>query len=252
VHANEPFVRRSYVGSMLLGFLIASHTLLGHPFMHRLGLARDEAVVVTLGGSLLAHLAAPLLLSICVEVFTRGFSFSRLLLQLMEFAVFVPIVLMGLAALGRRFLKWAGDDASRQMLVMVLIVTVTAQGAHAIHLEGIVGAFLAGLAVNAAMQEGHGREQIEPLGNTLFVSAFFVSQGALLNVRELARVIREPGARGRGECRRDRVQAFGGRYRGAPLPLHRRGDTPDVVAHPAASGGARGRSRWVRHGRHPR
>src|SRR5262249_13794680 len=70
-----------------------------------------------------------------------------------------------------------------QLLVMLLIVIVAAIGAEAIHLEGIIGAFLAGLAVNRAIQESEGKEGLEFLGNTLFIPAFFVTIGFLIDMR---------------------------------------------------------------------
>jgi Kef-type K+ transport system membrane component KefB len=66
---------------------------------------------------------------------------------------------------------------------MLLIVVVAAIGAEAIHLEGIIGAFLAGLAANRAIEKSEGKEMIELLGNTLFIPAFFVTIGFLIDVR---------------------------------------------------------------------
>jgi Kef-type K+ transport system membrane component KefB len=55
-----------------------------------------------------------------------------------------------------------------QLLAMLLIVAIAAIGAEAIHLEGIIGAFLAGLAVNRAIQHTQAKDELEMLGNTLF------------------------------------------------------------------------------------
>jgi Kef-type K+ transport system membrane component KefB len=70
-----------------------------------------------------------------------------------------------------------------QFLVMLLAVTVAAIGAEAIHLEGIVGAFLAGLAINRAVQHSEAKKELEFLGNSLFVPMFFVVVGFLINLR---------------------------------------------------------------------
>lgn len=72
---------------------------------------------------------------------------------------------------------------------MLLAVTVAAIGAEAIHLEGIVGAFLAGLAINRAVQHSEAKEELEFLGNSLFVPMFFVVVGFLINVRVFAETL---------------------------------------------------------------
>jgi Kef-type K+ transport system membrane component KefB len=51
-----------------------------------------------------------------------------------------------------------------------------------IKLEAIIGAFLAGLAVNRALSRSEAKEQLEFLGNTLFIPMFFVSIGFLIDV----------------------------------------------------------------------
>jgi Kef-type K+ transport system membrane component KefB len=70
-----------------------------------------------------------------------------------------------------------------QFLVLLLAVTIAAIGAEAIHLEGIVGAFLAGLALNRAAQHTKAKEELEFIGNSLFVPMFFIVVGFLINVR---------------------------------------------------------------------
>jgi Kef-type K+ transport system membrane component KefB len=65
-------------------------------------------------------------------------------------------------------------------------VAIAAIGAEAIHLEGIIGAFLAGLALNRAVQESPAKHELEFLGNTLFIPMFFITVGFLIDVRVFA------------------------------------------------------------------
>ncbi len=73
-----------------------------------------------------------------------------------------------------------------QFLVMLLVVAIAAIGAEAIHLEGIIGAFLAGLALNRAVQDSPAKQELEFLGNTLFIPMFFITVGFLIDVRVFA------------------------------------------------------------------
>jgi Kef-type K+ transport system membrane component KefB len=76
-----------------------------------------------------------------------------------------------------------------QMLVLLIIVMVCALLAEAIHLEPIVGAFLAGVAVSRSLRGAAAREHIEVMGNTLFVPAFFFMIGMSIDAGETLRML---------------------------------------------------------------
>jgi Kef-type K+ transport system membrane component KefB len=76
-----------------------------------------------------------------------------------------------------------GDSKDQQIILLFLIIALAGIGAEAINLEAIIGAFLAGLAVNRALGHGEAKAELEFLGNTLFIPAFFVSIGFLIDVR---------------------------------------------------------------------
>jgi Kef-type K+ transport system membrane component KefB len=74
------------------------------------------------------------------------------------------------------------DSKERQVTLVLLIIVLAGFGAEVIHLEAIIGAFLAGLAVNRALGDGEAKEQLEFLGKTLFIPMFFVSIGFIIDV----------------------------------------------------------------------
>ena len=69
---------------------------------------------------------------------------------------------------------------------MLLLVAAAAVAAEAIHLEGIIGAFLAGLAVNTAARGSEAKHELEFIGNHLFIPVFFVTIGFLIDLRAFA------------------------------------------------------------------
>jgi Kef-type K+ transport system membrane component KefB len=71
------------------------------------------------------------------------------------------------------------------MLILLIIVMTAAMLAELIHLESIVGAFMAGLAVNRCLRGTKTHEHIEVLGKTLFVPAFFLSIGLSLDLPKI-------------------------------------------------------------------
>ena len=54
--------------SVLIGSLLASHTLLAYPIVSRLGVVMTEAVTVTVGATIFTDTAALLVLAICVGI----------------------------------------------------------------------------------------------------------------------------------------------------------------------------------------
>ena len=74
-------------------------------------------------------------------------------------------------------------------MLMLGMMTVAAVLADYIHLPGIVGAFLAGLAVNAAVKEHPAKAKLEFLGKALFIPVFFIAVGFLIDPSAFARSI---------------------------------------------------------------
>ena len=146
-------------------------------------LVRNEAVTVTIGATIFTDVAALLVVAICIPIHMAGFSPAAFGLQLLQLAIYVPVVLFGLSAAAQFLMDRFHASKEGQFLIMLLVVAVAAIGAEAIHLEGIIGAFLAGLAVNRAVQHSQAREELEFLGNTLFIPVFFITIGFLIDVR---------------------------------------------------------------------
>lgn len=177
-----------WVTAFLVGSLLASHTLLGFPIVQKLGLVRNEAVAVTIGATIFTDIAALLVLAICIPIHTSGFSAGALMLQIALLAAFVPLVLFGLGSLGH-FLMDHTKRKEWQFGVLLLIVALADIGAEAIQLEGIVGAFLAGLAVNRAARGTEAKKQLEFIGDTLLIPVFFIAIGTLIDVKVFAGTI---------------------------------------------------------------
>jgi Kef-type K+ transport system membrane component KefB len=93
----------------------------------------------------------------------------------------VPLILFGLSRVGAHLLKKVEDDEDAYFILMLAIVAVAGLFAQVINLPGIVGAFLAGLAVNAAVRDKPAKEKLEFFGNSFFIPIFFVVTGFLID-----------------------------------------------------------------------
>ena len=170
------------VGALVIGSLLASHTLIGYPIVERLGQLRNEAVTVTIGATVFTDVASLLLLAVCLPIHTSGFAVDTFAVQILELAVCVPAILIGLGWVSRKLFA-LGPPKEGQFALLLLAVAVAAVAAEAIHMEGIIGAFLAGLAVNTAARECEAKHELEFIGNHLFIPVFFVTIGFLIDLR---------------------------------------------------------------------
>jgi Na+:H+ antiporter len=177
------------IAAVVLGSLLASHTLLGLPIIARLGETRLEPITVTVGATVMSDTLSLIVFAICASTFKSGFSASTLAVQLVEIAVFVPLILIGLSRLGAYILKKVENDEDSYFIVMLAILAVAAVLADSINLPGIVGAFLAGLALNAAVHDKPAKEKLEFFGNSLFIPSFFIVTGFLIDPRVFIRSI---------------------------------------------------------------
>jgi Kef-type K+ transport system membrane component KefB len=169
------------IPAIVIGSLLASHTLLGLPIVARLGATQLEPVIITVGATVISDTFSLIVFAICVSIFRTGFSPISLGVQLLEIAIFVPLILFGVSRLGEWLLKKVEDSEDAYFIVMLAILAVAGVIAESIHLPGIVGAFLAGLAVNAAAQDKPAKEKLEFLGNSFFIPIFFVVTGFLID-----------------------------------------------------------------------
>lgn len=168
--------------SILIGSLFASHTLLAYPIVSRLGVVGNEAVTVTIGATIFTDIGALLVLAVCIAIHKGEFSVTSLFTLLGMLIVYSAIVLFGFDWAGRQFFRRTGDDQGNQFLFVLLAVFLAALGAELIGVEKIVGAFLAGLAVNDAIGEGPVKEKVIFVGSVLFIPVFFVDMGLLIDI----------------------------------------------------------------------
>ncbi len=168
--------------SILMGSLLASHTLLGFPIVIRLGVATNQAVTVTVGATIFTDIAALLVLAICVSIHQGDFSPTSLAIQLGSLGLYSAAVLFGLDWAGREYFRRTGDEESNQFLFVMLAVFLVAVGSQLINVDKIVGAFLAGLAINDVVGKGPVEEKLEFVGSTLFIPFFFVGMGLLIDI----------------------------------------------------------------------
>lgn len=180
-------------GSLLIGSLLASHTLLAYPIVRRLGVVQNEAVTVTIGATIFTDTAALVVLAICVGINKGEFTALTLINQLVTLSLYCFLVLWGFDRVGKAFFQRSRDDQGNQFLFILLTLFVASVGAQIIGVEQIVGAFLAGLAVNDVLGDSPVKEKVEFIGGVLFIPCFFVDMGLLIDIPAFVKTLASIG-----------------------------------------------------------
>jgi Kef-type K+ transport system membrane component KefB len=89
------------IAAIVLGSLLASHTLLGASIVDEAGANGLEPIAVTFGATVISDTLSLIVFAVCVSTYASGFSMSVLGVQLLEIAIFVPLILFGLSRIGR-------------------------------------------------------------------------------------------------------------------------------------------------------
>jgi len=169
------------IPAIVLGSLLASHTLLGLPIVTELRANHLEPVTVTAGATVMSDTLSLVVFAVCLSTYQRGFSMSVLAVQLVEIVAFVLLVLFGVSRVARYALKKVEDHEDAFFVLLFGIMAVAAALAAVVQLPGIVGAFLAGLALNEAAQNKPAEEKLGFFANALFIPTFFLVTGFLID-----------------------------------------------------------------------
>ncbi len=169
--------------AILLASMFASHTLLAYPIASRLGIARNEAVTTAVGGTIVTDTLALLVLAV-IAGSTRGTVDEAFWYRLgLSLTAFVTVVMIGLPWLARRFFRHVGRDGVAEFVFVLAAVFGCASLAQVAGSEPIVGAFLAGLALNRLIPHNSTlMNRLQFTGEAIFIPFFLLSVGMLLDV----------------------------------------------------------------------
>lgn len=167
--------------SLLLAAILASNTLIAYPIVMKYGLQRNGAVSLSVGSSMIALSMSLLLLAAIVGLNNgeAGLGFWAL------FTVKVTGFCVGVALIVPRVTRWffaRYADSVLLYIYVLLILFLCALLSSLCGLEGIFGAFWAGLtlgrfipAVSPLMN------RIEFIGNALFIPYFLIGVGMMID-----------------------------------------------------------------------
>ncbi len=181
------WISRSVLGyspesSMLLGCIMASNTLIAYPIVSRYGLGTKQSVAMSVGATLISLTLALILLAALVERNKGGGGVVFWMMFFLKIAAFCTAMVFFIPRLTRWFLR-RYSDAVMQFIFIMAVMFLSAALSEIVGLEGIFGAFLAGLILNRYIPRLSAlMGRIEFIGNALFIPYFLIGVGMLINV----------------------------------------------------------------------
>jgi Kef-type K+ transport system membrane component KefB/nucleotide-binding universal stress UspA family protein len=173
----------SVMTSVLMASMFSSHTLITYPIVSKLGIAKNQAVNITVGSTLITNLLALLVLAIIVGMTSGEIDRFFAIRLSVSFLISSALIMLVFPLIARWFFKRYDDNVSQYIfvLVMVFLGAVLSEMAG---IEGIIGAFLAGLALNRLIPRTSPlMNRIDFVGNAIFIPFFLLGVGMLIDFR---------------------------------------------------------------------
>ena len=175
----------SVLASLLLGCIMASNTLIAYPIVGRYGLQRKPSVTLSVGSSMISLLMALVSLAAIVASYGGNTGVMFWLWFVGKFVGYCVLMALLIPRLARWFLR-RYSDAVMQFIFVMSMLFMSAALSEAVGLEGIFGAFVAGLILNRFIPHVSPlMNRIEFIGNALFIPYFLIGVGMLINLRLL-------------------------------------------------------------------
>jgi Kef-type K+ transport system membrane component KefB len=180
------FLGFTWIASILMGTVWASHTLVAYPVAHAAGLTGNRAVATVVGATVITDTLALLILAVISGTSGEASYSSSPLMSvgsiLLQLGLLVLYCLVLIPWLARRLFAGPVQDRMTRFIFMFGAMVSAGFVAELGGIEGLVGAFFVGLGLNRLLPN-HGQlmEHVEFFGSALFIPAFLVSVGMLIN-----------------------------------------------------------------------
>lgn len=169
--------------SVLLASMFASHTLIAYPLISKLGVAKNKAVNITVGGTMITDTAALLVLAVIVGMTSGNVNTTFWVRLSVSIVLFALTVMLLFPVIARWFFKQFEDNVLQYIFVLVMVY-LGATLAELAGIEPIIGAFLAGLALNRLIPHTSPlMNRVEFVGNAIFIPFFLIGVGMLIDYR---------------------------------------------------------------------
>ncbi|MBB4801955.1 Kef-type K+ transport system membrane component KefB [Flavobacterium nitrogenifigens] len=169
--------------SFLTASMFATHTLVAYPIVSKLGIAKNQAVAITVGGTILTDTAVLIILAVIMGSSQGNLNQAFWIKLTVSLAIFSAIMFLVIPRIAKWFFKKLESEKHAHYIFVLSVVFFAAFLAEVAGVEPIIGAFVAGLALNPLIPHSSAlMNRIEFIGNALFIPFFLISVGMLVDV----------------------------------------------------------------------
>ncbi|HNW89243.1 MAG TPA: cation:proton antiporter [Bacteroidales bacterium] len=173
-----------FLASLLVASMFSTHTLVSYPIASRLGITKNRVINTVIGGTIITDTAVLLLLVIIEKVFQGTLETWFWIVMIFSLTAFMAIMLWVVPAISRWFFKNLEGDGSAQYLYVLCMLFASAFLAKTAGIEPMVGAFMAGLALNSLVPSSSVlMNRTVFIGNTIFIPFFLIGVGMIVDLR---------------------------------------------------------------------
>jgi len=175
-----------FTASILLASMFSAHTMIAYPIVTKYGISKDEAVAITVGGTILTDTAVLLVLAVITGSHNGDMNTGFWVRIFVSMTIFLLIMFLLVPYIAKWFfIRLEAEKTSHYVFVMA-IVFLAAFLSQLAGLEPIIGAFVAGLVLNRLLPPSSAlMNRIQFVGNALFIPFFLISVGMLIDLRSL-------------------------------------------------------------------
>jgi len=172
--------------SILVSSMFATHTLVAYPVVNSYGIAKNQAVAVTIGGTILTDTAVLIILAVIIGA-SEGQLDQQFWMRLtLSFAVFLGVMFGIVPRIAKWFFQKIESEKTSHYIFVLFVVFFSAFMAEVAGLESIIGAFVAGLTLNRFIPHSSAlMNRIEFIGNAIFIPFFLISVGMIVDTKVL-------------------------------------------------------------------
>ncbi len=168
--------------ALLLASMFSTHTLLSYPIVSNMGIVKNRAVQVSFGGTIITDSAVLILLGVITNVVGGEINAMFWLRLVISLGLLGFAVLYLLPKVSRWFFRNIEGQGSSQYIYVLAVVFISGFFSELAGVEPIIGAFLAGLALNRVIPHNSVlMNRVIFIGNTLFIPFFLISAGMLVD-----------------------------------------------------------------------
>ncbi|HRB70130.1 MAG TPA: cation:proton antiporter, partial [Chitinophagales bacterium] len=176
----------NFDASFLTASMFATHTLVAYPIVSKFGISKNQAVAITVGGTILTDTAVLIILAVIMGKSQGNLSSEFWIRLSISLSIFSAIMFLLVPRIAKWFFSKLESEKHSHYIFVLSVVFFAAFLAEVAGVEPIIGAFVAGLALNKLIPHSSAlMNRIEFLGNSLFIPFFLISVGMLVDVRVL-------------------------------------------------------------------